>query len=156
VKILDLNGKDVSLRAIAKKIYGLIEANGGKNYPVIIVLDKEERDIDFNVMASEVEKLIKEIPGVSQEIIVAVADRMIENWVLADQETLFGKIAIEGETDGKNGSAEIKKHSGSYFKTTDFPERFKEVNKGTVYANSPSYKAFVDKISGIKCHFSWH
>ena len=61
VKRTDCNGKDVELDAIAKKIALHIRLLGNRYYPIIILVDKENRNISFEDMAEQLrQKLIEE------------------------------------------------------------------------------------------------
>jgi len=47
IKRTDLNGKSVTIVAMAKKIAWHIRLLGNRYYPIIILVDKEEREISF-------------------------------------------------------------------------------------------------------------
>ena len=150
----DLNGRNVSIQAIGKKIASLIRLFNNRNYPIIIIVDKEERDISREQMIEELEVEII-ANGINDcDFRIGVADRMIENWIIADWESLtnngVGKPAI---TDGLNGASIIKKIKGSYGKTTDGVELFLSADQSTIYENSTSFKDFADKLNDIGCEY---
>ena len=154
VKRTDLNGKFVTINAIAKKIASQIRLLGNRYYPIVILVDKEERNIGFQEMANQLkDSLIKE--GINnQDLRIGIADRMIENWIIADWETLNDNIESKPKTtDGINGTASIKKTKKSYDKTTDGVAYFKSARKEVIYQNSPSYKYFIDLLDGILCEY---
>ena len=66
VRRTDLNGKSVTIDAIAKKIAPLIRSLGNKYYPIIILIDKEERSLGYDEIANQLyDKLIQE--GISDQ-----------------------------------------------------------------------------------------
>lgn len=79
----NLNGKNVTIDAIAKKISSMIRILGNRHYPIIILVDREERNETCNELANQLNaSLIKE--GINNlDIRIGFADRMIENWIIA-------------------------------------------------------------------------
>jgi len=78
---------------------------------------------------------------------------MIENWIIADWESFAGEKGKPIEIEGTNGAAQIKKVKGSYGKTTDGVKFFLEARQECIYANSPSYKYFIDQLDDIDCQY---
>jgi len=153
--IFNRNGKDVKISVMAKRIASLIHLWNNKYYPIVILVDLEDRKITNQQMAQQLEDcLIKE--GIrSKELIIGVADQMTENWIIADWERLTGNIKGKpANTDGNNGSTVIKKIKGRSYgkrKTTDGVKLFLAARPEVMYANSPSYRAFVDQLTDIEC-----
>jgi hypothetical protein len=87
VRRIGCNGHSVSLEAIAKHIASHCRLFDNRYYPIIIIIDREDRDeTACEIKNSLITLLQKE--GVKDSLIVAVADRMIENWILADQSVI--------------------------------------------------------------------
>lgn len=147
----DLNGKSVTIEAIAKKIASLIRLFNNRHYPIIIIIDREQRSEECQDLAKSLFQKLLELGISNQEIRICFADRMFENWIIADWEILECEKNKPENTDGLRGSAEIKKIKGSYTKTTDGVELFLKCNLETVYNNSPSFRNFVDSIKDINC-----
>ncbi len=148
----DLNGKGVSIVAMAKRISSLIRILGNKHYPIIIVIDKEQRKQSFATIAEELQnKLVLE--GIKDECLIGVADRMFENWIIADWDSLKTNELKPKKTEGCNGVSHIKKVKGSYSKTTDGVELFLNANFKMIYKKSESFKYFIDKLDKVKCRF---
>lgn len=148
----DLNGKTVSIDAMTKKIASLIRLFGNRYYPIIILIDKEQRKQPFDIIAKELEiKLIAE--GVKDNCLIGVADRMLENWIIADWDCLQVDEKKPTKTEGSNGASHIKKVKGVYNKTTDGVELFLAANPETIYEKSESFKYFVDKLKEVDCNF---
>jgi len=154
VRRTDLNGKSVTITAIAKKIASLIRSLGNKYYPIIILIDKEERPLTFEQIADELMVKLIEEDITDQDIRIGVADRMIENWIIADWEKLTG--TMDGKpinTEGISGSGHIKKAKGSYDKIIDGVDFFLSARPQVILANSLSYKCFINQLSDINCRY---
>ncbi len=154
VKRTDLNGNTVTFQAIAKKIASQIRLMSNRYYPIIILIDKEQRDVTFTEMANQIRQLLIDEGLGDQDIRIGIADRMIENWIIADWEKLTGTLANKPlQTDGSNGTSVLKKILTGYDKTTDGVELFVGARQSIIYDNSPSYKDFIDKLEGIECDY---
>lgn len=154
VKRTDCNGKDVKIPIIAKRIATHIRILSNRHYPIIVLVDKENREISNEEMASQIRQCLKSEGIENQDIRIGVADRMIENWIIADWESLTDNNKLKpSTTDGCNGAALIKKVKSSYDKTTDGVELFKMTRQSVLYTKSASYKYFIDQLSGIECPY---
>ena|ERR1035437_1317863 len=153
IRRTDLNGKDASINAISKRISSLIRLLGGRYYPIVILIDKEERDIDFINIACEIKSILNKEGLQNCDIRIGVADRMIENWIIADWKSLTSKAKNISKTDTVNGASIIRKVHGSYDKTTDGVNLFLKCNQAIMYENSESYKYFIDQLEGIDCEY---
>ncbi|WP_158990804.1 DUF4276 family protein [Mucilaginibacter sp. L196] len=149
----DLNGKNVTLLAMAKKIASLIRLFNNRNYPIIILVDKENRELTTEEMCSQLRQLIIN-EGINDiELKIGVADRMIENWILADWDKVSTDLPKPDDTDGINGCSKIKEILGSYGKTTDGVDMFLNADPSIIYDNSPSFKEFADQLLDIQCKY---
>lgn len=149
----DLNGKSVTLDAIANKICSLIRIFNNKYYPIIIVIDRENRAEDCETITIQLMELLIQKGLNNQDIRVNVADRMFENWILGDKNCLGKNCEIPKDTDGINGASLIKKQLGSFHKATEGVDLFIKANQIEMYKNSNSFRSFVDKISDINCGY---
>lgn len=153
IRRTDLNGKDVSIDAMGKKIASLIRVLNNRHYPIIILVDKESRSISFKEMISQLEASIKKEGIHNIDIRVGVADRMIENWIIADWDKLKCRKSKPSNTDGINGCAKLKEVIGSYGKTTDCVDMFLNADIKKIYKHSASFKFFAEKIADINCDY---
>jgi hypothetical protein len=153
IRRTDLNGKDVTLDAIADRLSSYIRLFNNKYYPIIIIIDKENRTLN----CEEISKYLKEkldLAGFNnQDIRISIADKMVENWLIADV-SIFKKNEIPNKIDGINGASILKKKFGSYSKSTDCLKIVKTFNPSIAYKNSNSFKSFIDKIEDIQCYFT--
>lgn len=153
IRRTDLNGKNVSIEAMGKKIASLIRVLNNRHYPIIILVDKESRNISCKEMIKKLETSIKNEGIENIDFRVGVADRMLENWILADWEKLRCKMKKPSNTDNINGCAKLKEAIGSYGKTTDCVEMFLNADVSNIYKHSVSFKIFADKIADINCEY---
>lgn len=153
VQRTNLNGKDVTITAIAKKIASMIRLLGNRHYPIIILVDREERDTSSRDLVTQLnEALIEEGLG-DQDLRIGFPDRMIENWIVADFK-LIGNIEKKpNNTDGLKGASVIKKYKDSYSKVIDGVRLLNSMDKELVYNESPSFRNFVDSLEGIECEY---
>jgi hypothetical protein len=151
-----INGKDVSLKRAAEQIVAIIRALNNRNYPIVILTDREKRTDDFlkiaNDLKQEVIKLLAE-KDIVVDIRVGVADRMIENWILADADALGNHNEIPTETDGISGKSWLKKVKPNYSETADGPDLFLKADALKMYNQSPSFKHFVDQLKDLDCFY---
>jgi hypothetical protein len=153
IRRTDLNGKDVSIEAMGKKIASLIRVLNNRHYPIVILVDKESRNISCKEMIGKLEESIKKQGIGNLDLRVGVADRMIENWILADWDKLKCKKSKPSNTDNINGCAKLKEAIGSYGKTTDCVDMFLNADVKKIYKHSGSFKIFADKIADINCDY---
>lgn len=153
VRRTNLNGNSVTIEAIAKKIASLIRLLGNRYYPIIVIVDKEDRTQTFEELINELRERIFEHGLNDQDIRIGFADRMIENWIVADFEKIGRMEDKPPQTDGLNGASLIKKHKGSYDKVIDGVALLLTVNRSVVYQESPSYRHFIDRLHGVECDY---
>lgn len=154
IKRTDCNGKNVTINAIAKKIAWHIRILGNKYYPIVILVDKEDRNISFEDMVEQIRTELQNEGIVDQDLRIGVADRMIENWIIADWEQINGSINNKPHnTDGSNGTSVLKKVKKSYDKTTDGVDFFVAARQTVIYQNSASYRHFIDQLEDFICHY---
>ena len=153
IKRTDLNGKSVTIKAIANKISSLIRLLNNKYYPIIIVIDREDRNYNCSQIIEKLEFELNQKGHYNDDIRINVADKMIENWIIADWKIITESEEKPAETDGLKGSSIIKKYKGSYGKTTDGVELFLNAKPSVIYENSPSFKAFIDSLQDVDCAY---
>lgn len=149
----DLNGNSVTLDAIAKKVSSLIRLFNNRYYPIIVVIDRENRSESSSEICSYLLEKLHEMGLSDQDIRIGVADRMIENWIISDWSVLESNNSKPDKTDGSRGSSIIKTEKGTYGKTTDGVELFLKANPQIMYTNSESFKQFADMVNDIACEF---
>lgn len=144
VRRIDTNGRDVSVEAIAKKIELLYRTLNNKNYPIIIIVDRECREINCKVFRENIEKSMEDRGLDLTQFKICVCDRMIENWILADPEMLANKYERfkRKNYEGELGKAVIKKlfrPENPYNESTDGVNMFVEARASEMRKNSASF-----------------
>jgi hypothetical protein len=156
VRILQCNGRDVSLQAIANRVASHCRLFHGKYYPIIVIIDRENRtqlaaDIVYDLLS-----LIR-ASGVEDELIVAVADRNIENWILGDIESIKKSypginLSTKSSSDGFNGKSRLKRLIENYHETTIGVELLTKC-RPSVMRRSPSFDFFFKQTMELNCQW---
>ena len=160
VKKIGCNGRDVSLDEIAKRVATQIRTLGGKCFPIVIVIDRESRPEDTaTISVTLLEKIKSE--GITDHLIVAVADRMIENWILADYQNVLTydgakplKKALQ-TFDGENGKATLKRIIPNYHETTIGVDLLCNSRTSIMSQSSNSFESFFNQLKSQLhgCHW---
>lgn len=153
VRRTDLNGKNVTLDKIAERLGSYIRIFNNNYYPIIIIIDKENRQQPCEEIAKYIMDKLNNAGFKNDDIRISIADRMIENWLIADTQ-IFAKKERPPQIDGINGASILKKKYGSYSKSTDCLKIIENFRPETAYINSPSFKNFVDLLDNIGCPFT--
>ncbi|MDA8089573.1 MAG: DUF4276 family protein [Nitrospiraceae bacterium] len=158
VRMLNCNGKDVALPAAAERIASLIRLMGNKYYPYIIVFDRESRVASASQIKESLEKLIRS-EGISDDLVIGVPDRMIENWILADWDNVKSKGKLKSSKilpicEGRNGKGLIKRllpNDGKYQETIQGVDWFLGINVKIAFEKSPSFREFSGTLRKVGC-----
>jgi hypothetical protein len=144
----NLNGRDVSVTALAKAIASLYRTYKGRHFPVFVIVDRETREISAEALEDAIVEALRSHGIPQDQVIVGCPDRMIENWMLADRDYMakvFGCV-VDHSTDGVHGKVTIRHllRSGGrpYHEITVGVEIFKRVCPFRVAAQSPSFARF--------------
>lgn len=149
VKILNCNGCSVSSGAIAKRAATIIRVWGGKFFPIVILVDRESREqsaADFqDALVSSIRN-----EGITDILVVGVADRMIENWMLGDPSIWPEEKPME-DIDGFNGLAEVRRRMPNYNKASIGCNLLMNSRASEIAIRSRSFRAIRDQLENIKC-----
>jgi hypothetical protein len=145
------NGRDVAMKAIARRVATLSRLL--KNYdPIIVLIDREERQEDCKKLLAELAGELTQA-GYPGRFILGMADRMIENWILADWESVRAKFSglkgWAGQAEGCHGKHQVKSlmpNSRRYNEVSEGVKYFSACDPSNIYAKSVSFKDFVDQI----------
>ena len=152
VKLTNLNGKSVETSALAKRIASLIRIWKGRYHPIVIVVDREKRNEAAEAFAADLLEKIK-AENITDEIIVGVADRMIENWMIADP-ALWPDKTIPPIVDGTAGASVVKSYlNGSYDKVANGPQLLHRSRAKEICKRSPSFAALFAQLGRLNCHW---
>lgn len=157
------NGHTVSAEGYANGVHGTVNFALNSNFlHILCVLDREKRKVSAEKLAetirNELVLLIEKSSNISTEELneklkVIVADRMLENWIIADVEgikekkDLINEEAIQDNYDGQSGVNILKKFMlTKYDKVQHAPILFKKVSIERAVQNSPSFNSFIEAI----------
>ena len=110
VRLLNCNGRDVSIEAAAKKAASLIRLMK-RNYPVVLIFDREKRVDTSEQIAQKLQEEIQKCGINNIELIIGVPDKMMENWILADINSINSYLEVNEEQnvfEGTGGKSKIK------------------------------------------------
>ncbi|WP_123834432.1 hypothetical protein [Methylobacterium currus] len=155
VRTTGLNGRDVTLAAIATKVESLIRLLKDRYYPIFVVLDRESREDGSEYIELEIKKILEEKGICINNIVVSCPDRMIENWIVAGTTHYAGEvcdIALDRESpDGFGGKGVLKeflqKRKVIYGETTVGVEMFCAMDFEAAAKRSESCRRFLVAIS---------
>jgi hypothetical protein len=151
VQRLEINGDDAEIAAIVDRIESIFRILNNRFYPVCVVFDREGRQEDSMAIVAAVEAELVARQLDASQFRIAVCDRMIENWILADKDLLAKRynhaenICCEG-LNGKGVLRKICEGVERYRETTVGVRLFQSASVRAMYEGSASFKQFVDKI----------
>jgi len=151
VQRLEVNGDDTEIQAIVDRIVSIFRILNNRFYPICVVFDREGRDMTCDQLIEEVKTQLVARGLDIRQFRIGICDRMIENWLLADSALLaryydYGANVVFEGTNGKSSLRRICERVERYRETTVGVRLFLELNVQTVYAQSPSFRTFVDQI----------
>jgi hypothetical protein len=122
---------------------------------VIIVMDFEDRNIPYQKFVSVLREQFGQV-AFGIPVLVAVPNKMLENWYLADIEEISSKRIFikkglhQKNYEGKHGKAEIKKCMAkgiTYSETNHGPQMFSVIRFDVACKHSPSFKEFLSMMN---------
>jgi hypothetical protein len=160
VRKINCNGDDVSLEAIGKRVGTLGRLLHKRHSPLIVVFDREGRTETAQAIEVNLSEVLKE-EAIQVPVVIGVADRHVENWILADYETFAGSARISRglplrSFEGKKGKSAIKKALGSnrsYVETIDGVAWLIAARPAVVAQNSPSFKRLAEALVSLECRW---
>lgn len=151
-----LNGKNVSLGQIANNAIKLAGALSAVNCThIILILDREKRSESAYDIKQALIKSIGMKCGLNFGIVVA--DRMFENWLLADIENISTKFPAKfnlnsnGAFESTHGKNEIRKMTTPNYslRTDDAGEFFKKIRTSVGVTNSASFSDWIKTLETL-------
>jgi hypothetical protein len=154
VRRLNCNGNNVSIASITKAIDLQINLLGNRYHPIIIIIDREKRELTCDELITDMARHLESL-GHADQCVIGVVDRCIENWILADWDTVieafgFPPLANQAATEGVQGKSALKQllpRGIVYNEPTWGKDMFLACRPERIYENSASFKSFIDKLS---------
>lgn len=148
VRLIGTNGKNVAMKAIASRVGAQMRLLRNC-YPFVVLFDREQRQQSCDVLRQELLVELENEKVDVEQVIVGVADRNIENWILACS-NVRAKYNIQGPTEGCNGKARLKAalHAANeqYGETTIGVELFRGIDVRAALAASASFNQFAELV----------
>jgi len=156
------NGDKVTIPVMAKKIATLMRLNT-RYHPHIIITDREKRTETADQMRQEMAKCLVKEGFKEKDFIIAIADRCIENWILADWEEAFRKknitpapVKFTPADFGKDVIKQLlKENHGSYNEPTIGKELFLSCRPQKLYDNDDNFRYLVNELKAIPFSCRW-
>ena len=155
IRLIECNGKNVSMSAIAKRLATHIKLLNNRNYPIVVIIDREGREESAEEVKEELLNEMRDL-GIEDELLIGVCDRMIENWILADRDNFKNYINRKSNLpkatyEGTKGKSEVKKIFPEYHETTDGVTLLATSNPEEMNRNSDSFSSFVTTLAELPC-----
>jgi len=157
VRRLECNGHNVSVAAIAKRIMTHCHLFNNNYYPIIVMIDREDRHETSTQICSLILSEVRGL-GITDNIIIGIADRMIENWILADPDIINQcqnkiKDVPAASYEGFLGKNIISQYLRSYQETTDGVDLLLKCRASHIKNSSPSFADFCTRLPKNNCHW---
>jgi Domain of unknown function (DUF4276) len=160
VRLINCNGHGVTLEAIARRVGTLGRLLQRKYRPLVVVFDRERRTEESSDIKTSFLQLLHQ-EGIKSDVIVAIPDTMIENWLLADLSTLSSCVGITVGSEiinfeGSNGEKELKRLLPKplvYVKTIHGVQWFLRCRPEAMKKGSKSFSDFYEALSSVPCRW---
>jgi hypothetical protein len=160
IRKIPSNGENVAIERLASMIKAILDTLDNPTR-VFVILDRERRQ----AAAEELEAtLLNEIVsrGIALPISVHIADRMVENWIIADPEALASEQlvidATEG-TEGVGGKGKLKKafrdQNQTYSERVDGVRLLERSVASVIATNSPSFSRLYASMQAAALPCAW-
>jgi hypothetical protein len=146
------NGISVDLGLIVSTIRDQSEILQGDIKRVIVLFDREGREMSCKEIASTVAKELATVCS-GRTYYIGVSDRVIENWIVADEDQMkqfYGNDEYFYPGDGTNGKKILRDLHGSELAPRDKAVILKSCSARSAKARSQSLGDFIDSID-----FDW-
>lgn len=161
VMILECNGDHVQVGAIAKKLASLVRTCGNRHHPIIVQIDREERNASAEHFAEGILSGIEEHGVDIEQIRIGVSDRDLESWILyaTNEDGHFSRDCAHSANDqheGSSGAYVLGKRLAAagrvYHKTTVGVDMFCRMSANGLAAKSTSFRRFFDQLD-LDCYW---
>jgi len=146
------NGRTVTTEVVIEAIIDALELIGGNISKVVVLLDREQRDLDAEAFIMAIRNGITPRCG-ARAIYIGVADRQIENWIIADEQEMRSRFdrTFKYPGDGCAGKTVLQSLSGGTSRgPRDTALLLKSCSATRSAGNSPSLSRFIQAID-----FDW-
>lgn len=151
VRRIGCNGDQVTMAGMARHLAPLIRLLSN-NYPLIVFFDRERRDESCEDLGNQLLAELVSFEVDTRNVVIGVADRTIENWIIADHSLHQRVDSLKDgacNTEGEFGKTLIRNaliETKNYNETTTGVDLLKAMNPTVARQNSPSFDQFLEKI----------
>jgi hypothetical protein len=155
VRRIGCNGDQVSMAGMAKHLAPLLRLLENR-YPRVVFFDRERRDESCNELANQLLSELQEHGVDTENVVIGIADRTIENWILADSgmpENVDFLKAGTANVEGRFGKSIVRKAmlpTVDYNETTTGVTLLKAMRPSVARQNSASFDHFLNQID-LQC-----
>lgn len=148
------NGSDVTMEVMAKQIASHVRLLRGKHFPIIIIFDRERRTETTHEIKSLILHTLKKDAIDCDSIRIVVADRTIENWILAGTNEIpvstdYCSKGMEGRSIVGLFRKELSQIGIEYHKTTSGVLLFRKIDRQKAANASASFRDLCNNTSDI-------
>jgi hypothetical protein len=158
VRRIGLNGDNVSVPAIAKRVGTLVRLLQRRYRPIIVIFDREARSATCDEIERELRDCLRN-ENIDVGLIVGIPDRDVENWILADYDIFCecsGCTAPAPPTgfEGVKGKTKLKKllsERRPYIETIDGVQWLKRCRANKIAEHSLSFAKLMSSLQELPC-----
>lgn len=156
IRRIGCNGDDVSIARMCDFIETQIKTLGNKNYPIVIIFDREKRTESCAEIEVSVRENLSSRGLAAQDIRIFVADRESEDWYLKDTDSICAHYGLPqplSPLSGKGGVEKLMKPVTDYHETTVGVELFFVVSHEKVAEQCPIFARLIATAIEVNCRY---
>jgi len=158
IRKIGCNGDNVSIERMCDFIAAQIRTLNNKNYPIIIIFDREKRAEDCESICKTAIQTLHKLGLADHDIRIFVADREFEDWYLMDRSSICTHFQFEDKLGPLNGKGGIEKllESGDicYHETTIGVDIFFIVSYKKISESCNTFQSMMEVAIEVDCrHF---
>jgi hypothetical protein len=156
IRRIGCNGDEVSINRMCDFIETQIRTLKNKNYPIVIIFDREKRTETCAEIEIEVLARLNDRGLDSQDIRVFVADREAEDWYLKDVESICNHYGLPEPLNSLRGKGGIERLIGPaipYHETTVGVELFFVIRHDEVAKKCDVFRRLIETAKDVDCRY---
>lgn len=157
-KRIGCNGDEVPMSRMAVFVETQIRSLGNRHHPVFVIFDREKRADSAEKLKEDLINCLRDRGLDVSNILVFVADRETEQWLLYDLETICLMFDLEPPREAPIGKGGLKKLIAgrvNYHETTVGVEIFLAVDKAKIAAQCPVFHELRQSALAAGCESTW-
>lgn len=154
VRRVECNGDNVPIERVCDFIASHIRLFGNRNYPIIVILDREKREESVRELSAAALEYFGRNGLGDQDIRIFFADSEFEDWYLKDLDSIceyFGIPRPNGNFHGKGGLSQVIQGAVRYHETTVGFDLFFIVSLKTIANSCDVFSALLEVARELQC-----